>query len=223
MPTEDTMIDMLPAPTVREADAPVTPPGPSPVVVSDTTYVAIPSHDTRAVIHSLIELALAAQMVGGMQVMTAEAGNIPKGRNQVLRQIQADADPATHAWVLWLDSDILITPGSAPALAQYIEDARDSGRQWIANYNMANGQSVLMKDRILHNAAHYTTDELLCLPDGSELGMGGFGLSFLFTDLSYQFWADEAGEDIHYWLDRPEEKVYYAKHVLLKHRKAGWQ
>lgn len=223
MPTEDAVIDTLPATSAAEGDAPLAPSGPSGVIEAETIYVAIPSHDTRAVIHSLIELALVAQMVGGMQVMTAEAGNIPRGRNQVLRQIQADAAPATHAWVLWLDSDILVTPGSAAVVAQYIQGARESGRQWLANYNMASGQSVLMQDRTLTNARHYTMDELLCLPDGSEIGMGGFGLSFLYTDLAYQFWADEAGEDIHYWLDRPEEKVYYAKHILLKHRKAGWQ
>lgn len=196
-------------------------------------YLGIPSHDGRVVIESLVELVQVANRVGGLQIEPAEGGNIPRARNAVMDRVYhaaggtyairtQDPNPPAPQWVLWLDSDILIPVGTAPLLADYLNTGRATDRQWLANYHMADGQSVLMKDRTLYGARHYGLDELICLPDWAAVGMGGFGLSFLKMDLTYEFHANAAGEDIHYWLDHPDEKVYVAKQLLLKHRKAVW-
>lgn len=192
--------------------------------MSDTTLVvAIPTHDSRAVVHTLIQLAQLSGLMGATSVMTAEGGNIPRTRNMVLDMMRHNDPPLPDpCWVLWVDSDILIPPGQDAVIARYLTQAMETHRPWLAHYKMADGRSVLMKDRTLYNARHYTDEELIALPDWSEIGMGGFGLAFLPMDLSYEFHADAAGEDIHFWLDHPDLTVHVAKEIVLKHRKAVW-
>lgn len=186
--------------------------------------VGIPTHDSRVVVHSMVELTnLANCLEGGIDIFTAEGGNIPRTRNMVMDQIRRvtpkGEDPV---WVLWLDSDILLPAGSAAIIAQYVQEGRESMRAWLAHYHMANGQSVLMKDRTLYRARHYTHEELTTLPDWAEIGMGGFGLAYLPMALDYKFHADAAGEDINYFLDHPDLTVHLAKSIVLKHRKPVW-
>jgi hypothetical protein len=186
-------------------------------------FVAIPTHDGRAVVHSLIELASLSQLLGGVRVVTGEGSNIPRTRNLLMDLIrQATPPPPNPAWVLWIDSDILLPLGTANIVAKYIDTAIKTERPWLANYFMANGQSVLMKDRTLVHARHYSREELAALPDWAEIGMGGFGFAFLPMSLDYEFHADKAGEDIHFWLDHPHLTVHFAKGIALKHRKASW-
>jgi hypothetical protein len=186
-------------------------------------YVAIPTHDSRTVVQTMIELASLSAHVGKISVLTAEGGNIPRTRNMCMEMLRRqDPIPPDPTWVLWVDSDILIPAGSAPMLAQYITEGITSNRPWLAHYRMADGRSVLMKERALYNAQHYSDEELIALPDWSPVGMGGFGLALLPMDLAYQFHADMAGEDIHFWLDHPDLIVHIVKGLRLQHRKAVW-
>ncbi len=186
--------------------------------------VAIPTHDSRTVVYTMIALTQLGNLVpGGIHIITAEGGNIPRTRNLCMDIIRHnDPKPADPCWVLWIDSDILVAPEMAPVIAEYINEAMVSHRPWLVNYNMADGRSTLMKDRTQYNARHYSTEELIALPDWAEVGMGGFGMAFLPMELGYQFKADISGEDIHYFLDHPDLTVHVAKKIILRHRKAVW-
>ncbi len=80
--------------------------------------VAIPAPDLRAMVPSLIALGHVAQRLGRpLEVVLGEASNIPRARNVVLAQIRQAAPHFTHRWLLWLDSDIVMLPNTAEAIA----------------------------------------------------------------------------------------------------------
>lgn len=229
-------------PRATDHDTAETPSAASPPTASTPiAYLAIPSHDGRMPIQTMVTLTQTVNLLGPMALKTAELGNIPRARNACLEQIYVaaggqhyatvegipapmllrvqDPTPPPPQWVLWIDSDILIRPDMAPVLAGYMQRAMEEGDGFLTHYNMADGTTVLMKDRRLYGARHYTRSELIALPDWAEVGMGGFGLAFLKMDLAYEFRATSAGEDIHFFLDHPDLTVHVAKQIILQHRK----
>lgn len=193
-------------------------------ISDDPTFIAFPTHDGRMVIHSLVELIKLSNLLpGGIELFTAEGGNIPRTRNMVMDQIRSKRtslpDPC---WVLWVDSDILFADGTAEKIAKYCLQSQETGVGWTAHYKMADGTTTVMKNRGVFNAEHYTPDELYSIPDGTRVGMAGFGLTYLPMPIEYVFHADSAGEDIHFWVDNPQVQVGLAKEIVVRHRKAVW-
>jgi hypothetical protein len=75
-------------------------------------YVAIPTRDGQVLIHTVFELFFLGKMLGRpLRFLIGEAGNIPRSRNLVMEYARTLAEPATMAWLLWIDSDILIPSG----------------------------------------------------------------------------------------------------------------
>lgn len=182
-------------------------------------YVGIPTHDGRAIINSMFEIvAVGLRLERRVRVWIGEAGNIPRARNTVLDQARQYASESP-AWILWIDSDIIIPPGGHHAIAEAIQWSESSGTGWVANYKMSDGQNVLMKERRLYGSPHYSQQEIEQLPDWAEIGMSGLGLAFLPVALDYEFHADRAGEDTHYFLDYSDLQVRFAKKIKIHHRK----
>ncbi len=188
---------------------------------SNHLIVGIPTHDGRAMINSCMELvALGGVMRRVTKLMLGEAGNIPRARNIVMDEVRKELNRETGiAWVLWLDSDILLPTRSHLAIANAIQWSEQTGKAWVANYKMGNNKNVLLKQRDLYVAEHYTDEELNNLPPYAEVAMSGFGLAYLPMDLSYLFHADRWGEDVHFFNDHPNLKVHYAKDIVLNHKK----
>ncbi len=60
--------------------------------------------------------------------------------------------------MLWLDSDIVVLPGSAPVIAQAMQWAQTAHVCVVGNYRMSTGQSVLIANRGPESVAHHYTD-----------------------------------------------------------------
>lgn len=190
------------------------------VPVAEPLRIAVPTHDMRAVIHTTLELAEVSHLLNRpIQFLVAEASNIPRGRNTIIQQLRAAMPEKTQAWILWVDSDIWIPEGTAPLIVDAIRWAETHQAGIVANYKMANGESVLMTSREPHLNRHYTAEEVLGLPDYTEIGMAGLGFAYLPQPLDYQFHADALGEDIHFWWDYPDLHIYFAKRIHLGHKK----
>jgi len=150
----------------------------------------------------------------------SEASNIPRSRNGVLRQARTLYPQEDTAWILWLDADIVLAPGSAEAVVTAIRWAESHERGVVANYLMASGTSVLMTTRGQPGQTrHYTDTELQDLEDFAEVGMSGLSFAYLPQPLAYTFFADEVGEDIHFWWDHPEVRIHWAKSIRIGHKK----
>ncbi len=135
-------------------------------VMADSLIVAIPTHDLRAVIPSLLELGLVSEQLNRpLHFAVGEASNIPRSRNVVLQQLR-DAYPQTpNPWVLWLDSDIVLFPGYTDVIVAGIQWAEAHECGIVANYRMANGESVLIANKEGPPYHHYTADELDTFPN----------------------------------------------------------
>ena len=84
----------------------------------------------------------------------------------------------------------------------------------VANYLMANGESVLIRERT-QDTRHYTQTEWEQLSNYAPIGMSGFGFVYLHHPLDYTFYADRVGEDIHFWWDHPSLELHAAKQIQL--------
>lgn len=189
----------------------------------NTLTVAVPTHDSRAVVQTLLEIMqVGREMARPVWVVTTEASNIPKGRNLVLERIRDHINPSRASgrpWVMWIDSDIVIPPDSYGVIAKALLWAETNNRCIAANYMMGSGTPVLMKSRDPEQAYHYTMQELNELPAYAEVGMAGFGFLYLQQPVDYVFHADRVGEDVHFWWDNPDIAIHYAKDVRLGHKK----
>lgn len=189
--------------------------------MNNNLFVGIPTNDGRAMISSCIELFSLSRVIGKpIQLMIGEAGNIPRARNTVMDEIRKILNKNNGtAWTLWIDSDILLPSNSHHLIANAIQWSGQTGKAWVANYKMANHKNVLIKNRDLYQPIHYTDEELATFAPYSEVGMSGFGLAYLPMDLSYTFHADRWGEDVHFFIDHPDLKIYFAKDILIHHKK----
>lgn len=179
--------------------------------------VGMPTRDGQALIQTLHELiALGHTLRVPVHFLVGEAGNIPRSRNLVMEQARARSFGSRTAWILWIDSDILIPRGGNVMVAEAIRWSWETKNAWAASYRMANGQSVLMRD---HDGGHYTPEELASLPAWAPIAMSGLGCAFVQMDLDYVFHADVLGEDVHFFRDHPNLDLHYARDVRVNHRK----
>lgn len=182
--------------------------------------VAVPTHDMRMVIPSLLELnAVGRQVRRPLQFVMGQGSNIPRSRNHILQQLRQLYPHRDTAWVLWIDSDIWIRPESALAIAEALEWAHQHEQAIVGNYRMVNGASVFMHSRNPQDGRHYSDEELAQLPDYSEIALTGFGFAYVPQLLDYTFRADDIGEDIHFWWDHPEIHLHWPKAIHLGHLK----
>jgi hypothetical protein len=184
----------------------------------DPLIVAIPSHDGRAAIFTVLELRTVSEWLGrSIVVVSGEASNIPRSRNVILEQVREKYPDRTNRWMLWIDSDIVLLRQSVSAVVEAIRWAEAHHAGVVANYRMASGVNVLMAHPDHH---HLADDELQALPDYGEIAMAGLGFAYLNQPLSYMFHADATGEDIHFWRDNPGIHLHCAKQIHLGHKKA---
>jgi len=109
--------------------------------------IGIPTRDGQANIVSILELmVLCVKMGRTHRFLIGEAGNIPKSRNIVMDRVREFImqDEGT-AWVLWMDSDIILHSGVHQEIEKAIEWSETTGKAWVANYKMATFQNGLFK------------------------------------------------------------------------------
>ncbi len=59
---------------------------------------------------------------------------------------------------------------------------------------------MLMANRDPTVPAHHITDEEFeQMPNFAEVGLAWLGFAYLHQPLAYRFYANETGEDIHFW------------------------
>lgn len=156
-------------------------------------FIAIPSHDQRALIWTILELAsLGTLLERPVIFVSADGSNIPRSRNAILSQIRDRTSPKVTAPVLWVDSDILISKGGARSIASAVNWAQRNRVAVTADYLMANGESTLLNGRVAP-VRHYTRDEIVALPGYAEVGMCGFGMLFV-HNLTFATWGSGSGE-----------------------------
>ncbi len=180
--------------------------------------VAIPTHDMRAVVPTIVELlAVGKHLQRRVHFLVMEASNIPRGRNMILHRLREQYPGDKFVPVLWVDSDIVLLSGQVDTIADAIRWADRFHRPIVANYPMADGRSMLIA-----NAAgdHYTEAELQALPNYADVMMAGFGFLYLPEQpLDYVFHADRTGEDIYFWLENRNLHPCLAKQIRIQHRK----
>lgn len=186
----------------------------------DPLLVGVPTHDGRAMITSITALSRVGNILDRPVVfLIGEASNIPRSRNLVMDEARSRAEVKESAFILWMDSDIMIPASSVPAIVQAIMWSHDTQQNWAAHYRMATGDSVLIAERSRDGARHYTMDELNAMDNFSSIAMGGMGLSYICMPMDYVFHADVVGEDVNFFLDCPTIDLHYAKEVKIFHRK----
>lgn len=180
-------------------------------------HVAIPTHDMRAVVPTIVELlAVGKHLNRRVHFLVMEASNIPRGRNMILQQLREQCPGSTTVPVLWVDSDIVLLSGQINTIADAIRWADESHRPIVANYPMADGRSMLIANAV---GDHYTEAELQALPNFANVMMAGFGFLYLDQPLEYLFHADRTGEDIYFWLENSHLHPCLAKQIRIQHRK----
>lgn len=187
--------------------------------------MGIPTRDHTGVLQTALGLPAVERRLretwpdAELDVGVTAASNIPRGRNALLGGFRERVTEDT-AWMLWLDSDILVCDPAR--LGEYLARSLSSGVGFMGDYRMADGRSHMMKTRDLEDAPHYTPEELAELPDMAEIGMGGFGCLFIRQPMKYIFQAHVLGEDVIFFHDHPDLKVGYAKNLELRHLKSIW-
>ncbi|PSR20293.1 MAG: hypothetical protein C7B45_15610 [Sulfobacillus acidophilus] len=190
------------------------------LISAGSLLVGLPTHDGRAMVHSLTALSRVGSALGRpVQFLIGEAGSIPRSRNLVLDMARRRPEVDDVTWILWLDSDILIPADAVDAMVHAILWSESTDKSWVAHYRMADGTSVLMREKSAH-ARHYTADEIQQLDNFAEVGLAGLGLAYIKTDVRYIFHSDELGEDVHFFLDQPHLTIHLAKDIRVLHRKA---
>jgi hypothetical protein len=190
------------------------------LAIMEPLYVGLPTRDGSGLITTMAELwMLGSYLKRTIHFLVGEAGNIPRSRNKVLEEGKRTSGGQQRLWILWIDSDIVLPSGGHRAVGDAINWSQATQMAWITNYKMADGGNTLIRDRVSAGAHHYTDAELQSLPEYAEVGLGGFGCCYLPVELDYVFHADVIGEDVHFFLDHPELKLYYAKSVQVKHKK----
>jgi hypothetical protein len=181
--------------------------------------VGIPTRDGQAMIQTVLSLIqVGRQLDRPTAFFLSEASNIPRGRNLIVDQLRYRFPRQSTVRVLWIDADIWILPSVVKPIAEAIRWAEAHDTNITANYLMANGESVLLRERTA-DTKHYTHDEWEHLPDYAPIGMTGFGFLYLDHPLDYTFYADRIGEDIHFWWDHSTIELYLAKQIALGHKK----
>lgn len=186
--------------------------------------MAVPTRDGTGMLQTAGDLLSLGGVLGRpARLWWTAYGSIPRARNALTEAIRAELGGRLSAWVLWVDSDILLQDGNAEVAAA-IQWSWRTGKAWVAHYRMADGRSHIMATRSMSGAQapNLTQEEIDALPEWAEVGMSGFGMVFLPMPLDYLWHADRAGEDVHFWLDHPELKVHLAKRIQLLHRKDSW-
>ena len=177
--------------------------------------VAIPTRDGQAMIQTVLSLMQVGwQLERPTAFFISEASNIPRGRNIIVDQLRQRFPRQSTVRVLWIDADIWILPVVVKPIAEAIRWAEAHDTNIVANYLMANGESVLIRERT-QDTRHYTQNEWEQLPNYAPIGMSGFGFVYLHHPLDYTFYADRVGEDIHFWWDHPSLEVHAAKQIQL--------
>ena len=185
--------------------------------------VGMPSRDGTGIVDSVLTLQRLGPLIDRpVAFAQGEMGNIPRARNEVLRQVAHAMGRGTYP-MLWWDNDIKIPPNQAENVAAMIQYGVEHQVAVTVNYRMANGLSVMMKGhRVPGDGSHYTDEELRALPPWASIGMTGFGLLFLpALSTDYVFHADQYGEDIHFWWDHPDLPLVWAQDVNVYHRNSS--
>ena len=121
--------------------------------------------------------------------------------------------------MLWLDSDIVIPVEGVGRLQAALAWAEAAGAAVVGDYRMATGQHVLMATLPDDPFHHYTDEEMGALPKPyPRVDLAGFGLTYLPQPLTYEFYADTVGEDIHFWWDHPTLSIHWIDGLRLVHR-----
>ena len=186
--------------------------------------LGMPSRDGTGIVDSLITLPrLGPALDRPVAFAQGEMGNIPRARNEVLRQVAHNLGSGTYP-MLWWDNDIRIPPSQLDAVVDMVTYGLQNNVAVTANYRMANGVTVMMKgDRTPGTGSHYTDAELRVMGEWPSVGMSGFGLLFVpAMSTEYVFRADHHGEDIHFWWDHKDLPLVWAKEVTIYHRKSVW-
>ncbi len=186
-------------------------------------HALIPTRDSMAVVPTILRAAAIHALLGVEGGLTyTELGNIPRARNALAHDLRRTLG-RDRAWVLWVDSDILL-PEDPGLLLDAIRWSWRTGLAWTAHYAMTDGRSHMMRGRGLDPqvAANFTAAEVAELEEWHPIPQCGFGCLFLPMDLTYEFRSNTAGEDVLYWMDHPDDHAHFAKAVRLRHRKSGW-
>lgn len=195
------------------------------VALPSALHVALPTRDGSADVVTVASLVrdVAAAVARPVRLHVGEASNIPRARNVCLRlaeAAQAGEARQGRVWVLWVDSDIRLEPSAAGPFARYLARAEAEQAAFAAHYRQADGRSTffLRRGRMVGPALEAAV--VAGLADWSALGMSGFGLLYAPIEPGYVFHADDAGEDIHFWVDHPDLSLHFAKAIAVRHRKA---
>jgi len=154
----------------------------------------------------------------------AQASNIPRGRNEVMRHIRKVVGKESGRYpMLWIDSDMgLDYVGVQHVMVMVSQLLTMPGKPvGIAmNYRTTmNGETQIRTQRTLGltNTMYQPKGGHPYESLGRE-GASGFGILAINQPLDYQFHADVLGEDIYFWNDNPDYELmvytaYMPKHV----------
>jgi hypothetical protein len=192
---------------------------PTPAAPPDL-LVAVPTYDYRALIPSVLELELTAGALGrSIQFVVGDGSNRPRARNVILYTLGQAFPDQDARWVLWWDSDILLSPGTAPVLAAAIDWAEAHHVAVAADYRSELGPTTLGPSGPA--ARGYSEAERGQLPTPyPRVGQAGLGLAYVPQPLGYRFHADRVSEDIHLWWDHPELPIHWMEAVRVVARGA---
>lgn len=184
-------------------------------------FIGCPSRDGQGLVQSVLALGhLEAWLQRPIAFIMGIGSNIPRARNGVMDQIRRDFGLQTH-WVLWWDSDILVTPDQIPAVAAMIRFGQEHQMAVTANYRINTGEHVLMQT--IDGTIHRFTDQgLAALPEWAPIESTGLGFCYCPVEAEYIFHADRMGEDVHFWHDHPDLELRVTKAVQLRHAKTVW-
>lgn len=177
-------------------------------------FVAIPSADGRIMIDAVPTIVQAAALLlRPLCLLAPRATGISRCRNLVL-DMAREASGQDHAWILWVDSDMVVPGQFAQALADDIAWAEQNGRNWTTNTPMADGMNVLMDA----DGRHLTNDEVQALPQWADVPWGGLAFAYTYMPLDYRFHEDSRGEDWHLH-DELDLRFAFARNLKVLHHK----
>lgn len=159
-----------------------------------------------------------------VQDCVVQASNIPRARNACMENFGRET-VASQKFIIWIDDDIVIRDGNkfleslvyalslpreAILVVGYRMNIAPDFENTVRQYRRIRGEGP--------NPPYVVSEDeaVTCL---GLNGCAGLGLAMGWFPDDYIFHADEVGEDVYFWCENPEIKMYVDNRWMAGHRK----
>jgi hypothetical protein len=190
----------------------------------DIFIISIATHDNRAVPKSVRNLLEVASLLKRPAFLNVQQGTgIANTRNKCMQAVRERFPEATHAYMFWLDSDIVIEE-DPQTMADYVLEAEKRGLSFSGSYCIMSEIANRISTSVYNDESISYNPEVLkaSAPFDLKLLHSGLGLCYIKMPLKYEFRTQGTDlEDLLFFRDNPEVDIRYVP-ISNNHIKTIW-